>query len=123
MISLVLVAYRIGYQRGRIEGPILPTNLSTSQIYTREYDVSDILVSQSDADRLLDVVRRKAAAESWAVVGGYAEISFNLENKTLNVDQTWPGHVEVVRCLEQFRDLKWAANSFEKTVELLDRQP
>ena len=86
------------------EAPKFVTFRTAHTVYAREYGVSDLVTSESDAEMVIDGLREAVEPTSWAVVGGYAEIQFNADSDGFMVDQTWPGHVSVVRYLSFLRE-------------------
>jgi hypothetical protein len=101
--ACLFATYRFGFERGRTVGPVVPTSISIHEIYTREYDVSDIANGVQDGALLVESVHATVDPQNWALVGGYAEISYNDQAKTLAVTHTWPGHVAFVRFLDDVR--------------------
>ena len=56
-VAVLFATYRVGFQYGRSAGPIVPANLSTHEIYPREYDVSDLVKGNDDAHLLQVAIR------------------------------------------------------------------
>lgn len=101
--AALFASYRIGFDQGRLAGPLVPIDHSASTIYGREYDVSDIVKSESDAEALIAGIRDAVAPESWDVQGGYAVMEFDAGAKTIAIEQIWPHHVLVVDYLHELR--------------------
>ena len=112
VISSVLASYRLGFEHGREFGPIIPSDLDPQRIYDREYDVSDIIHSEADAQLVIDSLSKVVEPDSWAVVGGYAEISFNPDTERFTVSHVWLGHALVVNYLNDVREAAaWRVNT------------
>jgi hypothetical protein len=117
-IAVLLTSYRVGYERGRQLGPMVPTNIKAQNIYSREYDVSDIVKSEADAEMLIGSLRQLVEPDDWDVVGGYAEISYSSKSGAFAISHVWSGHVLVVKYLSLVRE--FAARSADLTVILDD---
>ncbi len=104
VLASSFASYHYGLNRGRTLGPMVPTNLIPDTVYTREYDVSDLVTSASDAEMVLNGLRESIEPTSWAVAGGCAEIQFNTDSGSFIVDQTWLGHFSVARYLSFLRE-------------------
>jgi hypothetical protein len=103
-VAALLAAYRVGFERGRNLGPLVPLNLTATTIYAREYDVSDIVKSEADAQILIASLKERVEVDSWDVVGGYADIRYNAKVNSFTISQVWPGHVSVVKYLSHVRE-------------------
>jgi hypothetical protein len=104
-IATLLASYRVGYERGRKLGPMVPANISAFKICAREYEVSDIVKSEADAELLINSLRELVEPDSWDVVGKYAEISYSSKSGAFAVSHVWSGHVSVVKYLSTVREL------------------
>lgn len=102
--SLCFASYRLGVERGREIGPMVPTSISATAIYSRDYDVSDIVKSERDANLVIDAIRESVDTDNWDAAGGYAEMQYDPKSNVLRVSHVWPGHVELVRYLESVRE-------------------
>lgn len=109
--------YRRGVDVGRQQGPIVPTDISDSKIYSRDYDVSDIATTDAELETLVDAIYRTAEPDDWAINGGYAELNHDADEGLLNVSHVWPGHIAVVKFLQTFREFAQYSNSFEEAIE------
>ena len=115
--ALCLASYRVGVDQGRSLGPIVPTNISASNIYTREYDISDIAKSDDDAQLLIDAIRSSVDPTNWDMAGGYAELHHDSGSQTLAVSHAWPGHIELVRFLETVREFATYGGGLDTILE------
>lgn len=110
-IAAILAAYRFGYQEGRRDGPVIPSTFGSHLIYPREYDVTDLVVTDrsvepSNLPELIENVKTWVVPSTWDFVGGYATISPGKRQTSLVVEQTVSGHAEIVEHLTDIRDQK-----------------
>ena len=115
--ALCLASYRVGVDQGRSLGPIVPTNISASNIFTRDYDISDIVKSDDDAQLLIDAIRASVDPTNWDMAGGYAELDHDAGSQTLVVSHAWPGHIELVRFLETVREFATYGGGLDTILE------
>jgi len=115
--ALCLTSYRVGMEHGRSVGPLVPDNISVSKIYTREYDISDLAMTDDDLPLLTDAIRDSVDPANWAIAGGYAELHHDFSSQKLVVSHTWPGHIELVRFLETVREHARYGGGWESTLE------
>ena len=119
-IAALLGSYRVGYEHGRKFGPMVPTNIKADKSYSREYDVSDIVKSEADAEMLIGSLRQLVEPDDWDVVGGYAEISYSSKSRTFLVSHVWSGHVLVVKYLSLVRDFVGRYRRERVDLDILD---
>jgi hypothetical protein len=115
--AAIFASYRVGIDDGRSLGPIVPTNISATSIYSRDYDISDLVKSDEDAQQLLTTIRNSVDANNWDVAGGYAELRYDPGSQTIAVSHVWPGHVEVIRFLETAREFAAYGGGLEDTLQ------
>jgi hypothetical protein len=102
--AVCFASYRKGLNRGRELGPIVPTSISATTIYSRGYDISDIVRSEGEANLVMAAIRESVDTDNWDVAGGFAEMQYDPSSNVLTVSHVWPGHVELVRYLETVRE-------------------
>lgn len=109
VLSLIAGAYRYGYERGRRDGPIIPTSLDFYRIYPREYDVSDLVTpaagkgaNPDDVALLIEHLTTWAAPSTWDIAGGYGTIA--ADGNSLLVTHSFAGHAAVLEQLSRIRD-------------------
>jgi hypothetical protein len=117
ILSTTFAAYKKWVNDGRAKGPIVPANLDTWTLYTRDYDVSDIVKSESEAQILMDVIYDKCESIRWDINGGYAELAYNSGQIVLSVNNVWTGHVAFVRFLATFREHVRDSGSFDAAIK------
>jgi hypothetical protein len=105
LLALLLASYRLGIEEGRKRGPVVPTDFTAHTLYARDYDISDIVKSKSDAELLIASIRTTAEPNSWDVSGGPAEMAINASSTVLTVSHVNRGHASVVQYLTFVRDL------------------
>ncbi|WP_345319187.1 hypothetical protein [Novipirellula rosea] len=121
MLAMLIAAacfasYRMGVNRGREIGPIVPTSISATAIYSRDYDISDIVKSEQDAKLVIAAIRESVDTDNWDVAGGYAELHYDPKSNVLAVSHVWPGHVELVRYLQSVREFARFGRTLDKTL-------
>lgn len=114
--GLTFGGYRIGVQHGRQLGPIVPTNISATNTYSRDYDVTDLTKTNDDAAALIDAIRDSVDEQNWDVAGGYAEMAYNSDSRTITGSHTWPGHVALVRFLGTVREFSRTGSPFDRAL-------
>ena len=115
--ALCIATYRAGVNHGRSIGPLVPTSISASNLYTREYDISDIVASDEDTQLLIDAIRNSVDPTNWDVAGGYAELHHDSGSHTLTVSHVWPGHIDLVRYLETVREFATYGGDLDTVLE------
>ncbi|MCA9166583.1 MAG: hypothetical protein KDB23_02890 [Planctomycetales bacterium] len=104
MIAALLAAYRMGYERGRMLGPVVPATFSVDRVYTREYEVADIVKSEADAALLIKAIQENVESDSWDVVGGYGEVTCASKSGTLTLSHVLSGHLSMIQYLGLVRE-------------------
>ncbi len=115
--AVVFASYRLGVQHGRSLGPIVPTDISVTHIYSRDYDISDLAKSDEDAQLIIASIRNSVDVDNWDVAGGYAEVRYDRESQTIAVSHVWPGHVELVRFLQTAREFAGFGGGLENVLQ------
>ena len=103
-IATLLAAYRVGYERGRRFGPVVPATLNAHSVYDREYDVADIVRSEADATLLINAIQENVEPDSWDSAGGYGEVVYVSKSGTLTLSHVLSGHLSVIRYLGDVRE-------------------
>lgn len=101
--AMLSASYRLGYVRGRQDGPVIPSTINFYRIYSREYSIADLASSPTETEQLAAAVRRSAAPDTWDVVGGYATMEVSTSEMTLAVEYSFSGHVSIVEYLSDLR--------------------
>ena len=115
-------SFRAGFERGRAFGPVVPVDVSSSNLYSREYDVGDLVASKVAAKDLVESLRKIAEPDSWDVVGGFAEVTFDDTKKTLIVAHVWMGHTAVVRYLSTVREFHVTGADIKQALSEAERE-
>ena len=122
-IAGLFASYRMGYQQGRRLGPIVPSTLRTTQIYSRQYDVADIIASEKQAAMVIDVLQETVEPDSWDLVGGYGVVNYDPKTSRIEVSHVWLGHVGVLEFLTSIRDYAAEYPNLEATMDQLRENP
>ena len=101
-LAAIFGAARFGYDRGYAAGQ---AQRERAVIFTRLYDVNDLLVGPGDRVALIEFLRTSVDPSSWEDSGGSAGISW-LEGPPLElvISQTDDAHKEVRAYLQQLRN-------------------
>jgi hypothetical protein len=116
LAAVIFASYRLGVQHGRSLGPIVPTDVSVTHIYSRDYDISDLAKSDEDAQLIITLIRNSVDVDNWDVAGGYAELRYDPGSQTIAVSHVWPGHVELVRFLQTAREFAACGGGLKDTL-------
>lgn len=102
--AICFASFRLDVSRGRTLGPVVPQDISAFTIYTRDYDISDIVDSTQEAGLLLMAIHSSVDRKNWDVRGGYAVLAFDSTHNTMSASHVWTGHVDLVRYLTAVRE-------------------
>jgi hypothetical protein len=112
MLSVVLTAYRQGFNVGFSDGVVHGANQRTwvGTVYAKAYNVADLIEqeppkvpSRAEADDLIRNVTKIVLPHTWQSNGGQAAIAFYESNLMIVASHDRDGHERIAGYLEQLR--------------------